>query len=291
MTSLLTWLDGLPLAAINGVALLLLALISILDYTTPPPISTSVFYMGPIAISAWFGSRRSGEGLAVLSALAWTAKDVALRGAPYAEPGIIFWNTSARLIMFVVVAWLISEVRRYVQREVQLARTDPLTGLLNARALREELSLALARAGRSGDAVSFVYLDLDDFKKVNDLQGHVEGDRVLGAVAETLRRELRLTDVIAREGGDEFAVILPSTDEREAATVVAKVHASLRHEMTRHGWPVTVSAGILTCTTPDVEVETLMARADRLMYEAKAAGKDGCRSGVWPGEQIRRPTL
>jgi len=277
MARLLTWLDGLPLAVVNGLALLLLALISILDYMTPPPISTSVFYMGPIAISAWFGSRRSGEILAVVSALAWAGKDAALRGVPYAEPAILFWNTSARLIMFVLVAFLIGEVRRYVRREVRLARTDPLTGLLNPRALRDELSLTLARASRSAGPVSFVYLDLDDFKRVNDERGHAEGDRVLGAVAETLRHELRLTDVIAREGGDEFAVILPSTDEREAATVVAKVHARLRHEMTRNGWPVTVSAGVVTCTAPDVEVEALIAAADRLMYEAKSAGKDSCR--------------
>jgi diguanylate cyclase (GGDEF)-like protein len=280
MRRLAGWFDGLPPDAVTGLALLLLLLISGLDYLTPPEISTSVFYLAPLGLAAWFAGRKSGLAMALLAASAWTAKDAMFRGVAYSEQWILLWNTIARMITFALFAWLIAQVRRNLRREQQLARTDPLTGLLNARAFHEELALQLERAGRAGQPVTFAYLDLDNFKPLNDRHGHQEGDRALVTVAEVFRRELRRGDVLGRIGGDEFAMIFPDTDVDDTPVLLAKLRASLNAEMMKHRWPITFSIGAITCRTP-VSPEALVHAADKLMYEVKAAGRDAVRHRLW----------
>lgn len=282
MRRLLHWLDTRPRNAINGLALLGFLLIGALDYATPPEIATSVFYLVPIAVGAWFAGRGSGLVMALLAAGAWMAKDIAFRGIPYAEQWMLFWNTSARLFTFSLVAWLIAEVRLQFRREQHLARTDALTGLLNARAFHGELCMELARAGRTAQPFSFAYLDLDDFKLLNDERGHAEGDRALATVADVCRRDLRRSDVVGRLGGDEFAVILPATDASEAQVAVSKLRDGLKAEMRRQGWPVGLSIGVITCLAPPRTPDDLVRAADQLMYRVKTTGKDAFLHRVWP---------
>jgi diguanylate cyclase (GGDEF)-like protein len=281
MRRLLLWLGSRGVAATNGLAMLLLLLISGIDYLTPPQITTSVFYVAPIALAAWFGGRRSGLVMAAAATVAWLVKDIG-RGVPYAELWILSWNTAARLSMFAIIALLITEVRIRLQREEQLARIDSLTGLFNARAFQTELSLELARTGRSGQPLSFAYLDLDNFKPVNDEHGHAEGDRALAEVAEVLRTELRRSDVVGRIGGDEFAIILPATGAHDARAVVTKLQLCIRERMSRHGWAITASIGLITCAAPPSDGEALMRAADRLMYRVKGSGKNTFAHDVWP---------
>jgi diguanylate cyclase (GGDEF)-like protein len=281
MRRLVGWFDGLSPDAVTGVALLLLLLISGLDYLTPPEISTSVFYLAPLGLAAWFAGRTSGLAMAFLAASAWTAKDVMFRGVAYAEQWILLWNTIARTITFALFAWLIAQVHRNLRREQRLARTDPLTGLLNSRAFHEELALQLERAGRAGQPVTFAYLDLDNFKPLNDQHGHQEGDRALVTVADVFRRELRRGDVLGRIGGDEFAMVFPATGAAEAPALLRKLRASLNAEMARYGWPITFSIGGITCRTPPVSAQALVHAADQLMYEVKARGRDAVLHRLW----------
>lgn len=279
--AVISWLDARSTKAINGIALSLLGVISLFDYATPPQISTFVLYVAPIGVAAWFGGRTSGLAVALLSAGAWSAKDVMFRGGPYTEPGILFWNTAARLMTFTLVAWLIARVHLDLRREQALARFDTLTGLLNARAFREAMDAELARAARAQHEVSLAYVDLDNFKSVNDQQGYAEGDRALGTVARVIRDALRHTDVIGRVGGDEFAVLLPATDADATRTVLSHVQSSVRKAMTQHRWPITVSIGAITCPRPSATADGLLRAADALMYEAKASGKDAFRHRTW----------
>jgi diguanylate cyclase (GGDEF)-like protein len=284
MSRFIRWLYARSRTAINSLALSMLFVISAIDYLTPPQISTFVFYTIPIALAAWFAERASGVVTALLAAGAWTAKDIAFRGAPYSEPAILFWNTAARSMTFVLVAWLITEVQLHLRREQHLARTDPLTGLFNARAFLDELTMELARAGRAHYPVSLVYLDLDNFKLVNDQRGHAEGDRALSTVGGLLRRTVRRSDVLGRLGGDEFAMILPATDGVEARTVVSNVQDSLKTEMERHDWPITLSIGAITCRTPFPAPDALLQAADRLMYQVKVAGKNALMQRTWDAD-------
>jgi diguanylate cyclase (GGDEF)-like protein len=162
-----------------------------------------------------------------------------------------------------------------------LADRDPLTGFYNHRYLHERMSEEVVRAVRMGRPLSVVMLDLDDFKIVNDSFGHVYGDRVLVHVAEVIRSTLRGSDVAARYGGDEFAVILPETRPEDAAIVAARVidafHRSPFAAEGRQPFPIGASIGIATYPRDGRSAAELIAAADTALYAAKAAGGSAVR--------------
>jgi diguanylate cyclase (GGDEF)-like protein len=160
-----------------------------------------------------------------------------------------------------------------------LAETDPLTGTSNRRYFAEKLEEALVDTRRTGRAGAVLVLDLDNFKYVNDSQGHAAGDAVLQRAAEVLKTRLRGGDVIARLGGDEFAVLLPDATAAQAETVGGDLLAAFRqaHLGLTDGSTVrlTTSIGIATFDNDhDLAPDELMVNADIAMYDAKAAGRD-----------------
>ena len=167
-------------------------------------------------------------------------------------------------------------LRATTAREATMARTDPLTGLFNRRAFIELATREVARAERYHRSVSIAYMDIDKFKAVNDAGGHKEGDRLLVQVAETLRGNLRSSDVVARYGGDEFVVLLPDTGDAAAEAVLEKLMGALRGA-TRAEWPATFSIGFITVDRPSVSLDRLVQEADTLAYAAKRAGGDCVR--------------
>ena len=172
------------------------------------------------------------------------------------------------------------QLRKALEKEKELARLDTLTGLANRRAFYEALEKERARAHRYGRPLTVAYLDVDDFKRINDSQGHAIGDMVLVTMAQTLSENLRLNDVVARLGGDEFAILLPETDVTAAESVVRKVQDLLRAEMEAYGWHITFSIGVANFLDPPESLETMIRTADELMYTAKAAGKNSLSLAV-----------
>ena len=146
----------------------------------------------------------------------------------------------------------------------------------NRRAFIELASLELARAQRYQRFLSLAFLDIDDFKQVNDRDGHAEGDHLLAKVADTLRRNLRAFDIVARFGGDEFVVLLPEADDEAAELVLEKLQIALR-AATHKRWRVGYSIGAVTIEGPHTTLDQLIQSADRLVYEAKRAGKGRLR--------------
>jgi diguanylate cyclase (GGDEF)-like protein len=154
------------------------------------------------------------------------------------------------------------------------AQEDALTGCLNFASLRKELIRETTRAGRHERGLSVCFVDLDGFKRVNDLHGHIQGNRVLVEVAAALRASMRAGDVVGRYGGDEFVAILPETEEAEARDVAERVRGEVSAATTLSaGEPVEASVGIAQWS-PGWSAEEILQAADRALLAAKA-GRGG----------------
>ncbi len=147
-------------------------------------------------------------------------------------------------------------------------RTDPLTGVSNRRALDDTLVSQFAMATRYESKFSLVIYDIDHFKRVNDQQGHLQGDRILQNVARLLDESVRETDIVVRYGGEEFVVVMPETNLEGACVFGERMRAKIEEEL-----PVTVSGGVAAALDGDT-AESLLARADAALYSAKTAGRN-----------------
>jgi diguanylate cyclase (GGDEF)-like protein/PAS domain S-box-containing protein len=178
------------------------------------------------------------------------------------------------------VATDVSERERFQQQLMHIASHDPLTGLFNRRRLDEELSRTVAEFARHGVPAALLFLDLDQFKDINDGYGHRAGDDLLTGVANLLRAGVRETDIVARLGGDEFAVILTHADGDLAMGIATKLLSILSdHEFMVHNARVriTASAGVAIVGTDGTNSQELLARADIAMYRAKDEGRNRTR--------------
>lgn len=157
----------------------------------------------------------------------------------------------------------------------RLATTDPLTGLHNRRWVEERGEAHLNLAKRHQQPMAVMMIDIDHFKRVNDTHGHQVGDAVLRCFGQILQRVARDTDLVARLGGEEFAVLFPMSSMQAARELDARLRATLAVEMTKElGWFVTYSAGCTQPTKPTDTLQTLFARADELLYQAKHHGRN-----------------
>ena len=174
---------------------------------------------------------------------------------------------------------------RRMQKELErLAHTDALTGLFNRRIFMQRLDEELERVRRHGSAVSVLLFDLDYFKRVNDTYGHDTGDVVLAAIARIATDVKRMSDVAARLGGEEFALLLPETDQQGAVQLAQRLRANIeRHQyLSPAGAPlnVTASIGVATAVVAAKDVEKLLSSADRALYRAKNNGRNRVCSTV-----------
>jgi len=159
-------------------------------------------------------------------------------------------------------------------------RTDPLTALPNRRCFEDTLSAEIARAGRTGAALSLAIVDLDFFKRINDTFGHPTGDEVLRAVAATARATVRGHDMLARIGGEEFAIVMPETNAAEAKSASNRVRTAIAGDpiLLQSGERVSVTASAgAAALKPGESATDLLARADAALYEAKNAGRNTVR--------------
>lgn len=256
-------------------ALALVGLIAWADWASGHRYSFSIFYLAPVALVAWQIGRWTAIGIALLAAGAWALAD---RAAVGIELSWAFgWNAFVRVFFYSVVAWLLDALHCRLTEEQQLADTDSLTGALNARAFYERVDAELTRSQRHERPLAVAYLDLDNFKHVNDERGHEEGDRLLKTIVAELRTACRTSDLVARLGGDEFALLLPEAEAEAAERIAEKLRAVVTSRVSVEGWPVTMSVGVVSVppgtTTPSAH--TVIAAADALMYRVKRGGKDG----------------
>lgn len=270
---------GKPVWAMLGLAFIVA--VGVIDFLTGYELAFSLFYLVPISLVTWFTGKRLGIVAAIASALAWYIADVA--SGHSVTRFIHYWNTGIRLSFFVIVMALLSALKTALKHAEQLSRLDYLTGAVNTRYFFDLAQMEIARSRRYKHHFTVAYVDLDNFKTVNDQFGHSKGDELLRIVVNTARSQLRDTDVVARLGGDEFALLLPKTGQEGARVVIANIQRSLLSEMRNNGWPVTLSIGVLTCIEMPGTADELIKMADELMYSVKNNGKNAISESVYAG--------
>jgi diguanylate cyclase (GGDEF)-like protein len=249
------------------------------DLATGPELSFSLFYLIPITIAGFYQGRGSAFAVALVAAVCWFAADIVLQ--PEGHFLISIWNGITRFGIFVGIGQLVAivnrdrvRIRKMLDSEALTARTDPVTGLPNSRAFREILQTELARSRRLGLSMSMIYIDLDNFKNVNDAFGHAGGDELLQCVGATLREAVRQTDTIARLGGDEFAVFAWNANAEVLNEIAARIVDSIT--VLGRWYPGTgfgASAGTAFFDSPPNDIDEIIQQADAAMYQAKQVGK------------------
>ncbi|MFO1424783.1 MAG: GGDEF domain-containing protein [Candidatus Competibacteraceae bacterium] len=269
-----------PLIILLG--FLLVFVVGICDFLSGYEIAFSLFYVIPISLVTWFTGRSPGMIVSLVSAIVWLWADAA-SGHPYSSLFIPVWNSFIRLSFFIIITLLLSKLRRAMDIERELARIDGLTGAVNSRFFYELARMEIDRLKRYKHSFTLAYLDLDNFKIVNDQFGHATGDRALRVVVNFIIKNVRKTDVLARLGGDEFSLLLPETSQESARMIILKIQNGLLEEMKKNHWPITFSIGVLTCITAPPTTDELVRIADELMYSVKYEGKNAVKYSIYAG--------
>ena len=220
--------------------------------------------------SAWVVSRESAHLLVIHQSVLW---EMVNASHELAKNLLVVLSERVRSHNR-VIADSYGELRKAEQSAV----TDALTGLGNRHSMENAFPREIRQSTRSGESLSLMMLDLDNFKSLNDRYGHVAGDRILVAVADVLRTQVHPGDILVRYGGDEFAVLLPTVSLEQARSIAERVRQTVRQ--TRIGAPsgagtipVTVSIGVAELRSGE-SLEALLHAADDALYSAKKAGRD-----------------
>jgi diguanylate cyclase (GGDEF)-like protein len=253
-----------------------------IDYATGPDVGLSLLYLVPIAVAGWYGGVTAAIFVGASAGTAWLAADLAWRDSETAI-AISMWNAFTRYVIYMSEGILLAilhrdreKLHRLVTHHSTLARTDAGTSLPNARAFMEVVEEELETARETGGPVCVAYLDLDNFKRINDTFGHAAGDEVLQRVASALRRSIRGHDVAARLGGDEFAVLLRGVEPDAARTVGERIAARIGEIAASYaGAALGVTLGVAHFRAVPDSAATLLRAADGVMYSGKTSGK-GC---------------
>jgi diguanylate cyclase (GGDEF)-like protein len=257
------WLSGLILVQI---------LIFWLDNRTVKYFNVFAFYIIPIGLATWKLGIGPGLTCSLIATVFGFLNDCTYK--PDASLLLLLTTALTRISALSLLAYLGWKSMQMNQLLTQAVLKDNLTGISNRNAFFLSGELELERMHRARQSVSFVFLDLDDFKLINDSKGHETGDKLLRDVSGYIQNRLRKIDIFARLGGDEFALILPFTDSKGALKLMTELHEALGEEFSKKNTPIGFSIGIATFIQPPKSLNYAIKCADSMMYEVKKTTKN-----------------
>lgn len=226
-------------------------------------------YVLIMSVNAFFIGRSAGLFFSVLSVFFLVISRVFL----YAHLSfIIYADIMIKSIFIFIQLWLILLIKKLYARVESLSLTDQLTGLYNSRGFEFLAEYEIRANVRRSEIFSTVFMDVDNFKEVNDTKGHPEGDKVLCSLGTAIKESIRKTDIPARLGGDEFSIMLPSTSIERISEIIDRISKRFRDVCIENGWKTTLSIGVIS-TDKEISVPELIEKTDVLMYKAKSSGK------------------
>lgn len=267
-----------PLVA-TVAAMFLVGAVSYVDYLVGAELDVVPLYFVPVAVAAWRAGVVSAALISAFSTTGWRIANESA-GLEYSRPDLWLANMGMQLLACCMVGILIAHLRQRVESEEWSSRHDSLTGLPNARAFYERAEQELARAKRYGGPLTAAYIDIDNFKAINDCHGHKAGDAALRTVARLLKLSARASDVTARLGGDEFVVLMPETDADGARAVLERFRGELESALADRKVAASASIGAVSFEAAPDDVDELLGAADNSMYAVKRAGKNLVRVEV-----------
>jgi diguanylate cyclase (GGDEF)-like protein len=229
--------------SVFGLGIVLSYAIFYINHTiTGPEVTFTLMYLVPIIAVTWYSGLWFAIVIALSSITEWAF--IQLQNDHYpADMGFSMYLIS-KLSIFIFIIIVISRLKVRIEKEKSLSDHDHLTGALNRKGFFEILETETYRAKRSETPLTLAYLDVDNFKRVNDTLGHHEGDKVLIKLTEMVQSIVRKTDVLGRLGGDEFILIFPDTDISDSRSIIRKLKSGFGKISASNHWPVSLSIGV-----------------------------------------------
>lgn len=267
-------LSNLPVPVLTTLSLIIIVLISYIQIKIGHIIDVSLFFLIPLIIITWSRPLGFSVFLTVSILAAWLYAEKILN-----KPGLgsIFINSGIRLTIMAFLIFIIEMFKNLTEELLLKSKHDGLTGLLNIRTFMEEVEEELDRMRRMGSHFSLAYIDIDNFKSVNDTLGHIEGNRLLKILASLLVEHTRSIDKVARFGGDEFVILLTNTTSDQADVFARHILKLLNGISQENHWPISFSIGIAVVKHPRISIDDVIRFSDKLMYDVKKSGKNGIK--------------
>jgi diguanylate cyclase (GGDEF)-like protein len=285
----ITWVRADPERRVAWVivCVLLMAAIVYVDFLLGRGANLFILQIIPVVLATWKLGRAVGVAFAIAGPLLTLPTE--LTWAAGIGVYTLVFNELLRIAVFVMIAIGLAQIRIQGEELARLSMTDPLTALGNRRAFIKRGVETVARARRTPQPITLIFIDLDNFKQVNDRHGHDTGDTVLQTVANAIRGALRDTDHAARLGGDEFAIILYNAGAAGARHVAEKIRERIALALAQTELGVTASIGVATFNQPPENFDAALSAADMLMYEVKSDRKNDVAYRVYEPDSAGAP--
>ena len=253
-------------------------IVGALDYFTGADIQILSLYLVPLGYAGWNFGRIGSITIALLGTIVWLVIFY-LSGAHY-QHGFMVINFLTQGTAFLTFTILTDKLAALLQKSIYISRTDFLTGLNNRQSFTEQASTLLSLCKRHARPVALAYIDLDNFKNVNDMMGHDRGDKLLKIFSKLISESIRASDIPARLGGDEFVILLPETNSENATLLLENILKKLEQTTEFQKYGVSASIGVAVDETASYDIQTLLTLADRNMYTVKKNGKNQVKTEV-----------